>query len=113
MIGKTSETIIAPAAPVQSWRWLGSRSTLIVGFGVLLILLAVICADALHTLGVFEATDTRIRQEFIYRERTLEQVRTNLYESGDIVRDYLLSETDPQTLQTLRAQSNTIHEQTI
>lgn len=109
---KASGTVIAPAAPVQNWRWLGSRSTLIVGFGVLLILLAAICADALHTLGVFEAADTRIRQEFIYRERTLEQVRTNLYESGDIVRDYLLIETDPQTLQNLRGQIDKLHADT-
>jgi len=32
--------------------------------------------------------DTRIRQELSTANGTLEQVRTNLYESGDIVRDY-------------------------
>jgi signal transduction histidine kinase len=99
-------------APVQRWRWLGARATLLVGFGVLLILLAAICADSLHTLGVFEVSDTRIRQEFLYRERTLEQIRSNLSESGNAMSEYLLIEADPDALQKLQAQTEIIHQQT-
>ena len=63
---------------------------MLVGFGALLVLMVIICVDTLHTLAAFETNDTQIRQDFIYRERILEQVRAGLYESGTIMRDYLL-----------------------
>ena len=62
------------ASSAQSRRRLGSRAALFGGFGALLILMALICIDSLHTLGAFETDNTQIRQNFLYRERTLEQV---------------------------------------
>lgn len=76
--------------PLKNRRRLGSRTALFAGFGALLVLMVVLCVDALHTLGAFETNDTQIRQEFLYRERTLEQVRAGLYESSTIMRDYIL-----------------------
>ena len=78
---------------VQSRSRLGSRAVLLAGFGALLILMAIICIDSPHTLGEFQTANTQIRQDFLYREHTLEQVRTGLYESGNIVREYILIET--------------------
>src|SRR5713226_7190129 len=95
--------------PVQSRRRLGSRVALVAGFGALLVLMAIICVDSLGTLEAFETRNTQIRQDFLYRERTLEQVRAGLYESGNIMRDYILIESDPDPQQMLRTELQTIH----
>lgn len=87
----TREKIDTSAAFQLTGRWrLGSRAALFAGFGALLVLMAILCIDALHTLAAFETNDTQIRQEFLSRERTLEQVRAGLYESGTIMRDYFV-----------------------
>jgi signal transduction histidine kinase len=100
------------ANPVQNRRQLGSRAALFAGFGALLLLMGIICVDSLRTLGAFETRNTQIRQDFLYRERTLEQVRAGLYESGNIIRDYTLIESDPQAQQTLRTQLESIQKET-
>jgi len=96
----------------QSSRWLGSRAALFAGFGALLILMAIICIDSLHTLGAFETENTRIRQDYLYRERTLEQVRASLYETGNIMRDYILIGSDPHAQETLRTELQSIENET-
>ncbi len=93
-------------------RRLGSRLALFTGFGILLILMAIICIDSLHSLGAFETDNTQIRQDFLYRERTLEQVRAGLYESGNIMRDYILAESDSHTQEMLRTELQSIHTET-
>lgn len=90
-------------------RWFGSRAALLVGFGALLILMAVLCSDALYTLGAFEADNGKIRQDFLYRARTLEQVRAGLYESGNIIRDFVLTESDPRDRKAVWAELQSIH----
>jgi signal transduction histidine kinase len=97
---------------VQIRRRFGSRAALRVGFGALLILMAIICTDSLHTLGEFQTANTQIRQDFLYREHTLDQVRAGLYESGNIERDYTLIESDPQAKAMLRSELESIHNQT-
>jgi hypothetical protein len=84
-----------------------SRAVLFAGFGALLILMAIICIDSLHTLEEFQTADTQIRQDFLYREHTLQQVRAGLYESGNIVRDYILIESDPDAQAMLRTEFQT------
>ena len=99
-------------SPVQSRRRLGSRGAFFAGFGALLTLMAIICIDSLHTLGAYKTNNTQIRQDFLYRERTLEQVRTGLYETGNIMRDYILIESDPHAQEMLRAEFQSIHNET-
>jgi signal transduction histidine kinase len=82
------------------------------GFGALLILMAIICIDSPHTLGKFQTANTQIRQDFLYREHTLEQVRAGLYESGNLVRDYILMESDPDAQAMLRTEFQTIQNET-
>ena len=69
------------ASPVQGRRQFGSRMALFAGFGTLLILMATVSIDSLYTLEAFETHNTQIRQDFLYREHALEQVRTSVYES--------------------------------
>jgi signal transduction histidine kinase len=96
------------ASKTQSRRWLGSRAALFAGFGALLILMAIICIDSLDTLGAFETDNAQIRQDFLYRERTLEQVRASLYETGNIMRDYILIGSDPHAQEMLRTELQSI-----
>src|SRR5580704_16152209 len=110
MSEKKPDTTVASRA--QSWRRLGSRAALIAGFGALLILMAIICIDSMHTLGAFETDNTQIRQDFLYRERTLDQVRAGLYETGNILRDYILIESDPHAQGMLRTELQSIHNET-
>lgn len=100
------------ASTVRGRRQLRSRAALFAGFGALLLLMGIICVDSLRTLGAFETRNTQIRQDFLYRERTLEQVRAGLYESGNIIGDYTLIESDPQTQQTLRTELESIRNET-
>lgn len=101
------------ALPSKGRRRLGSRTALFAGFGALLVLMVILCVDALHTLAAFETNDTRIRQDFLYRERTLEQVRAGLYESSTIMRDYiLLDRSERQDQQALLTQLESIRSDT-
>jgi signal transduction histidine kinase len=102
-----------PAAlKAPSREWFGARSALFAGFGTLLILMATVSVDSLYTLQAFETHNTQIRQEFIYREHTLEQVRTGVYESGDIISDYAVIESDLQSQERLRAEFQSIRNET-
>jgi signal transduction histidine kinase len=102
-----------PVTPdAQSRGRLRSRAALFAGFGALLILMAIICIDSLHTLGAFETQNTQIRQDFLYRERTLEQVRAAVYQTSNIIRDYALIESDPRSQQVLQAEFQSIRNET-
>ncbi|HEY6468076.1 MAG TPA: sensor histidine kinase [Candidatus Acidoferrales bacterium] len=92
-------------------RPLGARTALIAGFGALLVLMAIICGDSLRTLAAFAADNAQIRRDFLYREQTLTQVRTSLYESGDVMRDYIFVESQPDLQKTLEADLRSIREQ--
>jgi signal transduction histidine kinase len=103
---------VPAASKAQSRKWLGSQAALLAGFGALLILMAIICFDSLRTLGAFETDNAQIRQDFLYRERTLEQVRASLYETGNIMRDYILIESDPHAQELLRSELQSIENET-
>jgi len=100
------------ASKAPSREWFGSRAALFAGFGTLLILMATVSIDSLYTLEAFETHDTQIRQEFVYREHTLEQVRTGVYESGDIISDYAVTEPDPPSQERLRTEFQSIRNET-
>jgi signal transduction histidine kinase len=110
MIERKLDTLVA--SPVQGRRQFGSRAALFAGFGTLLILMAIVSIDSLRTLQAFETHNTQIRQDFLYREHTLEQVRTSVYESGDIMSDYTVIESDPHTQERLRTEFQSIHKAT-
>jgi signal transduction histidine kinase len=89
-----------------------SRGALFAGFGALLILMAIICIDSLHTLEAFETRNAQIRQDFLYRERTLDELRARLYESRDTLLDYVLIKSEPQQREALRAELHAIQDET-
>jgi signal transduction histidine kinase len=88
----------------------GSRAALIAGFGALLVLMAIICIDSLGTLRAFDAGNTQARRDFVFRYRTLEQVRAALYETANIIRDYTLAESDSHTQEMLQDEFRSIRD---
>jgi len=51
-----------------------------------------------------------MRRDFLTRDRTLEQIRSALYESGNVVRDYVLVEPGENKAETLRTELKTIRD---
>ena len=72
-------------------RW-GPRIARIAGFGGLLAILAVEGFYSLKIAWQIQVSNTEMRRDFLSRDRTLEQIRSALYESGNVVRDYVLVE---------------------
>jgi len=69
---------------------LSSRVALIVGFGSLLVIMALAGLDALRVLQNFRNTEARIRRQYLFRNHVLNDIRSEVYLSGTYVRDYLL-----------------------
>src|SRR5438105_4654816 len=69
---------------------LSTRVALAVGFGGLLVIIALAGLDTLRVLRQIRTNDDQIRQEFLFRNHVLNNVRSDLYLSGTYVRDYLL-----------------------
>ena len=67
-----------------------SRLALRVGFGGLMLLMALSGFDALNVLGQFRSADDRIRSQYLAKNRVLNSIRSELYLSGTYVRDFLL-----------------------
>lgn len=71
-----------------------TRRLLLLGFGGLLLLLAFTGLNALSVLKTIQTRNEKIREDYVHRERILEQLRADIYLSGTYARDLLL-ETDP------------------
>jgi signal transduction histidine kinase len=89
---------VSPAGSVHSrlgrpdnLRKLRPALVLSVGFGGLILFILAAAIGTLVLLDRVSADDTRIRQAFLGRLRTLEQIRSEIYLSGTDMRDFLLS----------------------
>src|SRR5260370_27333177 len=67
-----------------------SRVALFAGFGGSLAISALSGLDALRVLRQFQRQDEQIRRQFLFRNRVLNNIRSEVYLSGTYVRDYLL-----------------------
>src|SRR5260370_35183787 len=66
-----------------------SRLALFAGFGGLLAIIALSGFDALRVLRQFQRQDEQIPRQFLFRNRVLNNIRSEVYLSGAYVRDYL------------------------
>jgi len=64
---------------------------LVAGFGGLLLIMAGAEVGALLFLNSLRHNDTALQARFLARNRTLERIRSNIYQSGTFVRDSLLA----------------------
>jgi len=76
----------------------GTRRLLTIGFGALLALIAVAGVDALAVLSRERAADTQVRDAYLRRDFVMAQIRSGVFQSATVVRDYLLASpgSDPQ-----------------
>jgi len=81
------------ALPANASKLSSSRLALFVGFGGLIAIMALSGTDALSVLRQFRVQDDQIRRQFLFRNRVLNNIRSEVYLSGTYVRDYLL---DPE-----------------
>jgi signal transduction histidine kinase len=72
-------------------RRIGGRPLLLAGFGSLLLLLFLAGGYALRTLEQVRTSDLRERNNYLTRDRALDEVRNGIYQSAIIMRDYLLA----------------------
>jgi len=89
---------------------LDSRLALAVGFGSLLLIMALAGADALRVLRDFRTNDDRIRRQFLFQNRVLNEIKSEVYLSGTYVRDYLL-EPEAERAETYRASLEQLRKQ--
>jgi signal transduction histidine kinase len=78
-----------------------SRAALLVGFGGLLLIMALAGVDALRVLQQFRRSDEQIRRRYLSQNGVLNDIRSDVYVSGTYVRDYLL-EPDPERAEVYR-----------
>jgi signal transduction histidine kinase len=71
-----------------------SRLALLIGFGGLLLIMALAGIDALRVFQRFRQSDEQIRGRYLSQNHVLNDIRSDVYLSGTYVRDYLL-EPDP------------------
>lgn len=69
----------------------GERRWLAVGFAALLALIGVAGVDALAVLRSIRTSETQARDAYLRRDARIEEIRTGIYQSATVVRDYLLS----------------------
>jgi signal transduction histidine kinase len=67
-----------------------TRPLLLLGFGGLLALLAITGLNALSVLQSIQTRNEKIREDYVRRDRVLEQLRADIYLSGTYARDLLL-----------------------
>ena len=79
----------------------GSRLALLIGFGGLLLIMALAGIDALRVLQQFRRSDEQIRRRYLSQNHVLNDIRSDVYVSGTYVRDYLL-EPDPERAEAYR-----------
>lgn len=80
-----------------------SRFALILGFGGLLVIMALAGIDAMRVLRQIRRDDDGIRRQFLFRNHVLNDIRSQLYLSGTYLRDYLL-DPDPARAETYRGE---------
>jgi len=94
-------------ARVPFWN---ARVALFAGFGSLLLAMTLAGGDALLVLRQVRREDDSIRRQFLFRNRALNEVRSELYLSGTYVRDYLL-EPEPARAESFRASLQEVRRQ--
>jgi signal transduction histidine kinase len=71
-----------------------TRIFLFAGFGGLLLLLSIVGLSAISSMYQIELREERIRQDYVVRDRALENLRSNIYVAGTSIRDFLLAASD-------------------
>jgi signal transduction histidine kinase len=85
-----------------------SRIALVIGFGSLLLIMALAGVDTLRVLLQFRQSDDQIRRRYLSQNHVLNDIRTDVYVSGTYVRDYLL-DPDAERAEAYRVRLEEVH----
>src|SRR3974377_617264 len=88
-----------------------SRAVLIFGFSSLLVLMAILAVDSIRALHELEASTSRVRHDYLTCELTLHKIRLGIYESGSLLREYAVANSDPGARESYAAQLNDMRDQ--
>jgi signal transduction histidine kinase len=69
----------------------GGRRLLLAGFGGLVLLILIAGGDALFVLRDVRSSDAQVRDLYFRRSRALDEVRSGIYQSAIVMRDFLLA----------------------
>jgi CHASE3 domain sensor protein len=72
------------------------RRLLLAGFGGLLVLMLVAGIDSLITLRQVNVNAAAVRNGYLHRSQSLDAIRSGIYQSAIVLRDYLLA-SDPDS----------------
>src|SRR5579863_5748947 len=95
---------------LHSRRWSSGR-WLLAGFGGLLTLMTLAGVDALVVLRQVKISNAGMRRTFLTRGRSLDQIRSGIYVSGTVARDYLLA-AEPSAAEEQRFKLRSIQHET-
>ena len=76
----------------------GTRVVLVAGFSGLLAIMTVAGIYSLRIAREIQDSNTQMRDDFVSRDRLLDKIRADLYESGTAVRDFILVGNDEDGL---------------
>ena len=85
-----------------------SRPILLAGFGGLLVLMAFAGFDAARAMRQTQTRNEQIQSDFLTRSRQLNEIRSDVYLAGTLVRDFLL-EPEPAKADAFRTELNGLH----
>jgi signal transduction histidine kinase len=86
------------------------RILLWIGFGGMLLLMAVLGVSAVSFLYQIELRQEKIRQDFVERDRLLERLRSTTYLSGTYFRDFVIDSNAPRAALNRKRYEETRHE---
>jgi signal transduction histidine kinase len=98
-----------PRPPTTKTNPFGTRMVLIAGFSGLLAIMTLAGIYSLRIAREIQDSNTQMRRDFLARDRTLDKIRSDLYESGTAVRDFILVGNDEQAAASLLAELRSIH----
>jgi signal transduction histidine kinase len=97
-------------APPSNLPRLSARVALLLGFGGLLVIVALAGVESMLVVRQIRRDDDSLRRQFLFRNHLLNDIRSELYLSGTYVRDYLL---EPETgrAETYKANLEEVHKE--
>ncbi len=101
-----------PEPSAYSGKRPGTRTALILGFSALVVLMVILAVDSVRALRELETSTTQVRRDYLTRERALREIRGGIYESGNLLREYAVTDLSPQTREAYLQQLHEMRDRT-
>jgi signal transduction histidine kinase len=102
------ELLASPRKPVSA----AIRMVLTIGFGGLIAIIVAGGYYSLKTARDIQARSTGLQREYLSREHMLADIGSDLFESGNTIRDYMLAGTNEQEASSYRSEIGELRKET-